>query len=778
MVTKSGSNENHASIWANWTPGALEGDREYPYFAGTAIQTRRSLANIYDLGFDRSGPISKDVLWYYAGFGLSRAIYNLDRSIYKSAPGAEHAPSEVIEARRRYHASFRSYQLFLKLDWRIDPRNKLSFTLAATPTESGGGGDYSVNPDTGLTESAVGEYNLTGTYGALAHERRSSAYDTVLKWTSTSDDKSKILDMTLGWHHQRGSTLGADGFGVGSGVGYAGVPAINYRRPSVRGINDFEQVSACEPAGTTRGAICPVPQYRTGGPGAIRVHVLDTYALKSVVTILARAAGRHVMKFGSELEWATSWASEGISGGESSSESSSDQTHTVTSTGYLTSPDRAVYLDRHVARTHGISVGGFIQDSWAIGDGITANIGVRYDNQFIIDDGGKLVLSAPNQVSPRIGLVVDPLQTGRTKLFVSYGRYAESVPLDLASRMAPSTSARRRPQPGGTASLLTYPAQGGALGSGIPDRGNVPAFAGKPMVDPDLRPQSVSEIGAGAEYELFRSGRIGVSYVRRWLNTVIEDMSGDEGATYFIGNPGRGIAKSFPEARRDYDAGTLYFIKSFGDGWLAQTSYTLSWLRGNVSGYYQPYTGRLEPHAGTSFDLKSLLVNANGDLPGDRRHSFKVYGAKDFEVTREATAQIGVSFQLRSGGPTSFRGAHPLYGPDSVFILPSGAGERLPWSANVGTHVGWSWRFESGVTVALVLDVFNLLDVHGALGRDERYTSSDVRPVPKGTRSDLPGKVRASTGEPLTPELVNPNFGHATFYQEPRQFRFGVRGSF
>ena len=48
---------------------------------------------------------------------------------------------------------------------------------------------------------------------------------------------------------------------------------------------------------------------------------------------------------------------------------------------------------------------------------------------------GALVLG--NQWSPRLGLIVDPTRTGRMKLFGSYARYYESVPLDMVDRSFP-----------------------------------------------------------------------------------------------------------------------------------------------------------------------------------------------------------------------------------------------------------------------------------------------------------------------------------------------------
>src|SRR5205807_9758588 len=135
--------------------------------------------------------------------------------------------------------------------------------------------------------------------------------------------------------------------------------------------------------------------------------------------------------------------------------------------------------------------------------------------------------------------------------------------------------------------------------------------------------------------------------------------------------------------------------KTFADQWLLQVSYTLSWLRGNINGLFDPQTGQLDPNINATFDLRSLLANQTGDLFGDHRHSIKAYAAKDFMVTKESDLSLGASFSARSGGPTNYLGSHVIYGNDNAYVLPRGSGERLPWNANVGTHVGYEWHFES-----------------------------------------------------------------------------------
>jgi hypothetical protein len=72
---------------------------------------------------------------------------------------------------------------------------------------------------------------------------------------------------------------------------------------------------------------------------------------------------------------------------------------------------------------------------------------------------------------------------------------------------------------------------------------------GRVAVDPDLKPQSSDEFSAGGEYEIIPGGRLGLTYIHRSARTVMEDMSRDEGSTYFVGNPGAGRSRLVFERR-------------------------------------------------------------------------------------------------------------------------------------------------------------------------------------------------------------------------------------
>ena len=361
--------------------------------------------------------------------------------------------------------------------------------------------------------------------------------------------------------------------------------------------------------------------------------------------------------------------------------------------GYLTGPDQAVLLPVLATNTSAFTIGGFVQDSWSVMDKVTVNVGIRYDAQYLYNTVDKLGLALPNQWSPRLGFICDPTQAGRSRIFGSYARYYQSVPLDMADRALSGEprlrqATPRRP-PSATRATRRRRRRAACLRSRQPDgradarqpqpevRRCTPA---PPPVDPDLKPPSSDEIVLGVEYEVIKS-RLGLTYTRRRLNDVIEDMSRDEATTYFIGNPGKGIAKDFPKARRDYDAFTAVLLPLVpgplaGPGQL-HAVLAARQLLAACSGPRPASSIRTSTPTST---CRVLLPNRDGPLPGDRRHQFKLFGAKDWVLGSHHAILTGVGGRATSGAPTNYLGSHVLYGPNEVFILERGAGGRLPWS--------------------------------------------------------------------------------------------------
>ena len=218
-----------------------------------------------------------------------------------------------------------------------------------------------------------------------------------------------------------------------------------------------------------------------------------------------------------------------------------------------------MFLESKEGTSTSMTVGGFVQDSWSIMDKVTVNVGVRYDNQTIWGLDGKVGLNLPNQWSPRVGVIYDFTQQGRSKLFANYARFYENVPLDMADLSfpqqqllsstynAPSCDPRNAADlaPGGDCNTNANRQVIGNTES--PNQFWSAEGGDRVPVDPNIRAQSSDEFVLGGEYEVLL-GRVGLAYTKRYLNDVIEDMSRDDGTTFFLGNPGKGFSTDFPLA--------------------------------------------------------------------------------------------------------------------------------------------------------------------------------------------------------------------------------------
>ncbi|MFO0617480.1 MAG: TonB-dependent receptor [Polyangiaceae bacterium] len=810
VITKSGSNEFHGSAFTYLTPGAFEAPRHLVRADGQTITLNTKLDSISDIGFDLGGPILKDKLWFYAAFDVAFTRFTVDRSlnrIHLEADGTQGVDEDgfgrvdpIAGTQTSRAATQRSFQYVAKLTYSPTEHHKFTIMDLGIPTQAGGDGAFGVDQQSGLPENQI--LDMFGDLAHIRHRYVAFSNDFALKYEGNFDDKKSLLDISFGWHHQEAGTLPADGSNPGDPTGDASLPRIIYRRssdfdgnPNPHDIREFEGLpdpTVCNaPAGSTFTTLCPVYDYNAGGPDFIDSAFLNSFQLHAAATRRVKAAGTHAIKGGVDFDVTTYDHTKAYSGARRYVEST-DGSYFYDSRqyGFLAGPDEEVFTNPQVASSLSFTAGAFVQDSWSIKDMLTINAGVRVDGQFLFGDDGKIGMALNNEWSPRIGAVFDPTRKGKSKIYANFAIYYESVPLDIVDRSMP-----------GERQILSYHDAGGCdprdpvqrSGSCLDDAYRyVVGTAADPNqywlvtggdrvpVDPDITPQSTSEFAVGGEYELFKKGIVGVQYTRRWMNTVIEDMSRDEGQTYFIGNPGSGIAEDFPDASRTYDAMNIYFEKKW-DGselvhWLTTASYTLSYVRGNWAGLFRPESTQLDPNGNSDFDLISLLPNREGPLPGDKTHQIKIYGAVEF-TPKKFVGDVGVAFTTHSGEPTNYLGGHELYGDGEVYILPRGAGERLPWVHRFDLHLGAGAQFNKDSKLVFTIDIFNLFNFDAATAVDDNYTFSSVVPVKDGTPDDL-DKVKKADGSPLDKADINPNFGNPSSYQAPRQFRLGLKGTF
>ncbi len=449
----------------------------------------------------------------------------------------------------------------------------------------------------------------------------------------------------------------------------------------------------------------------------------------------------------------------------------------------------------------------FAEDAWRIGNSLTIRPGVRYEQEkmsgTIIQD-----FSLKNNWAPRVGVVWDPTNSGKSKIFANYGRYYARVPNDLAARALSSDASitadyfdpnLTQPVPDGT--VTTNAINGSQTTTHFTLLG-----AGGDDIDPNAKLSYYNEVVVGAEYPLFRSLEVGVRYVHRDIGRVLEDVQpypilatslglpGAATANYLLTNPGPetpvvqdipGATISFESPVHKYNAVEFTANRRFANRWSLTSSYRWSRLTGNFEGFFRNDNGQSDPgisslydyptndptyatigaaQFGYTGDIRFLGSAGNGPLPLDRTHDVKAYGTYAFDMGLSLSAGL----EVQSGAPLTAFAAHPVY--DSGGEIPltvRGAGfqtsegfrTRTPWTKPLNAGASYTVRV-AGRNLLLIADVFNVFNTQTVLDYD--------------------------TFSELSISVPNPDFGTAGVsgvlagqrFLNPRQLRIGVRYEF
>jgi outer membrane receptor protein involved in Fe transport len=842
-VTKSGGNEFHGSVFGTFTPGSLAGKPATVSSAGSTVQGSRSLFNIGDFGATLGGYIIKDKLWFFAGVQLAYQRYSYERFFAAGQFDADGNPltdiagqqlfTPIPNSTQRRFGDEHSINYIGKLTWLVNSDHRVSVSVIGTPTHGGGDGVFALQNSAlfqAQSRAPLGPTLYTqGTFNSSWVHTKNDALDVNGELNSSFLDKRLLLDLRIGWHHQLMESLPGDGseFNIDQRGTLAGTPQIvDVATKNILAFEDQVPSSVrdfCSKPENDKA--CQQINWNYGGTGFMERLKLDSYQGKATVTFLVNALGHHVIKAGFDgvLAYYDHTKTYGA-GAAYLYNLAGDNIATIGRRfGYLTAKDTPGGNPLLEKTSKSVSVGGFVQDSWSIADKVTLNVGLRYDTQALYAADGVLGLAFPAELSPRIGLVWDPTQQGKAKIFANYGRYFENIPLDLADRALSAESQLRanqacNPLTDGVAGCDAKTLQrGGSVRSPSTSWRNV--GADKTAVDPNIEPTANDEIVAGAEYEVLANARLGLTYTYRNLVRTVEDLSADDGNTYFLGNPGSGIARQFPKAERKYNAVTVSFVKSFSDLWLAQFSYTWSQLRGNYDGLFRQEDGQLDPNINSTFDLIRLLVNQSGPLSNDVTHTIKAYLAKEFILAPVFSITLGGSYTGASGTPINFLGPSndTGYGPNQVYFLERGSGGRLAWVHSIDARLSLNYRFSKDMVLSASVDGFNLFNFQHPVQVDQSYILSDAfgdaGPIVNGKPGSVsnqfgkpcgdvagadPGTLTGGCGNGSLPKstasgkvilplpdqsagsvfTINPNWGRATQYQGTRLIRFSVRLTF
>jgi hypothetical protein len=453
----------------------------------------------------------------------------------------------------------------------------------------------------------------------------------------------------------------------------------------------------------------------------------------------------------------------------------------------------------------------FIQDTWKAGNHLTINPGIRYEQEKLV--GSIVTdFRLKNNWGPRVGATYDVKGDGRSKVFGNFGRYYSRVPNDLAARaLSADDGVTRmdyfdaqltRPIPNGTVTQTT------ATATPITNHFLL-AGVGADVIDPDAKLSYTDEVVGGVEFEVMPHTTFGVRYVYRNIGRVLEDVANCpmvayefSAATssacgtveYILTNPSTATpinpallaiapqfgAVSFDNPLHKYSAIELTLNRRLSNRWSALTSYRWSRLRGNFEGFYRDDNGQSDPGISSLYDFPTndpiystfygpssgdiRFLGQDGILPLDRPHQVKVYGNYLFDMG----LNVGVGLNFSSGKPLTALAANPSYqNGGEIPLTARGAGiqtidgsrRRSPFESQADVQASYAINFGGARKLTLLADVFNLLNTRRVTDYDN-WTDIGF---------DSPND---DFGKPISQTVAGPQF------QAPRQIRLGARLSF
>lgn len=232
-------------------------------------------------------------------------------------------------------------------------------------------------------------------------------------------------------------------------------------------------------------------------------------------------------------------------------------------------------LGKATSYNHGF----FAQDSWTIGNGVTVNLGLRVEREYLPGEATgpgappkPIDFSWGDKIAPRIGAAWDVFKDGRMKVFGSYGVFNDIMKLNVAissfggqhwqnCAYGINTGTLSDINPifvggrdcvGPSASSEANFGPGGGVGLTFLENQNLRAWPTtcatcslyQEGVAPGLKPYRQHESTFGTDYQLKKGLALEARWDRRRLDHAIEDSSVFNAATgaetFVIVNPGQG----------------------------------------------------------------------------------------------------------------------------------------------------------------------------------------------------------------------------------------------
>jgi hypothetical protein len=759
VVTKSGGNTLHGDGFVYFDSDATFAEQIFTEQDEGAKDMRVADYHRFDYGVDLGGYILKDRLWFFGAYNRVNLSGNVSRVV----------PSPLVSTDDKFPLDLTDNLYSGKLTWNLASSTSIVATVFADPsTKSGAAGADPRDGPADLWVTPILNPNTT----TWSSERHFGGTDFGLR-ASQLLGSTGLVTLQVSHHKDRNE-----------------LTAVNQIR-----IEDWtcEGGTPTEPCGTPSSAIGA-----RGGYGWIDGDLANNGSHREQYRADATFyAANHELKAGADFQDGHTDMTYRCSGGQCV------ELHNEHGTPYylhvFSSRGRNDFtpLDDARFRSRALEPGAYLQDSWKPAGGLTVNVGLRWDAEYLDDYRGVNVLRIANEWQPRLGVVWDPWKDGRTKVYASAGRFYYSLPTASTTWWFGNVT--------GMNTVNHDPIDTTPDPTATPDyaKGFQVFFGGGPFappVDAHLKGTYQDEYTAGVERLLDPTFTVGVKGTYRRLGAAIEDRcdldynvpENNENGCAVI-NPGssekyahgdfyyctgledtdtavenncnpddhslRYGAPATPAARRLYRGIEVLARKTLGSRLWIQASYTYSSLRGNYDGGINERFLGVHAGANDDFNFPAEWHNSYGRLNLDRPHRFRLDG---YWVT-PLRLSVGVQGYVESGAPLDKLG-YLCCGFSPIQLVPRGSAGRLPTTYEANLTLGYPITV-GPATVTLQAYAYNLINRQIRTGQDVVCTNSPPHGYP------------ATIYDP-NPTCTNGDYGKGTDRQSPRLFRAAVRVSF
>lgn len=479
VVTKSGGNDFRGDLFGYYDSDSLT--------AGDEHLAERSALNLalpepstkYDFGADLGGYSLKDRLWFFGA--VDRVAVDDD---YQRAESLTYTPASVESNYVNGTDTTRTNVFSGKLTLRAGPSHTFVVSAFGDPTTFDGRQYKTIRgPDsTALVRKASGGTDVVGRWEGLfgtqfLAQAQYGYHEEGDSQTSDYADRLALIDIRRGVG-QRATGSGPGGLWKGAyrRNAFGATTTAFLGGHEVKAGFGYEYLISGWTDSISGGGL--IYRWRTSAAGAFRFAEHDSYA-HLPLNCQVRTDGS-TGNFG----WVDPTACNGWE------------------------PTPSARVD---PRTKNLAA--FLQDSWRVLPNLTLNAGLRYEDQRIYDAAGEPRIKLTDQLSPRVGVVWDPLANGRSKVHASYGRFYQTIPQLIQNAAMGSEY---------FIAAFNYTEDRLDL---VNDSDLAPYefLAGSDYVPPGVKGIYQDEVIAGFELEVLRNWSVGVKGIYRDLGRVLED---------------------------------------------------------------------------------------------------------------------------------------------------------------------------------------------------------------------------------------------------------------